>query len=183
MTDHEDLSDRDRGGNDKRCFIFVIGAPGAGKRALSNRLPQDNGFTHISVGDLLRVKMGKESVIARHVENGELLPWEHLFPVLEEAFRDARPGRPIILDGFPRWVAQATCFHKFYDSLSLVLFFSCPKELAKKRVLNRDTGRYGDISEAFEKRYNQFLKMNPDILECYGSRGLDRLVEVGVLCM
>ncbi|AEO55540.1 hypothetical protein MYCTH_2124482 [Thermothelomyces thermophilus ATCC 42464] len=37
---------------------------------------------------------------------------------------------------------------------------------------------YRDISEAFEKRYNQFLKMNPDILEYYGSRGLDRLFEI-----
>ncbi|EAQ88326.1 hypothetical protein CHGG_04945 [Chaetomium globosum CBS 148.51] len=43
-----------------RSFIFVISSPGAGKGTLSRWLAEDNDFTHISIGDMLR-EFGKGS--------------------------------------------------------------------------------------------------------------------------
>lgn len=61
-----------------------------------------------------------------------------------------------------------------------MLFFNCPRDLARERVLNRNLGRAGDNSEVFERRYKGYLELNPDILDHYGgTRGKDKLVEVG----
>jgi UMP-CMP kinase len=65
----------------------------------------------------------------------------------------------------------------------LVLFFQCPQELAKGRVLVRKDGRAGDNSEVFDKRYKEYLTNNPAILDYYGStRGNGKLIEVSSLC-
>ena len=89
-----------------------LGAPGAGKGTLSKRLARDNGFTHISIGGLLRENAENSPAIAWHVKNGELLPSDHLIPLLRESFLDCRPGCPIIVDGFPRRSDQIQAFEK-----------------------------------------------------------------------
>jgi adenylate kinase family enzyme len=38
---------------EKRLF-FILGGPGAGKGTQCTRLAQDNGWVHISIGDVLR---------------------------------------------------------------------------------------------------------------------------------
>jgi adenylate kinase family enzyme len=58
----------------------------------------------------------------------------------------------------------------------LVLFFQCPKDVVKDRVVRR--GREGDTSETFDKRYEQYLKLTPPILAHYSSN--DKLVEASV---
>ncbi|AEO67145.1 uncharacterized protein THITE_2046475, partial [Thermothielavioides terrestris NRRL 8126] len=154
------------------------GAPGAGKGTLCKRLAQTYDFTHISVGDLLREK-AHDTNISRYLENNELLPSQYLFPVLRDAFRNAAPGRPIILDGFPRRHEQIGEFEEAFGEPRLVLFFQCPRQLAKERVLGRKEGRPGDTSEVFDKRYKEYLELNPPILDYYGSiRGKGTLVEV-----
>jgi UMP-CMP kinase len=65
----------------------------------------------------------------------------------------------------------------------LVLFFQCPQELAKARVLVRKDGRAGDNSEVFDKRYKEYLTNNPAILDYYGTtRGNGKLIEVSKPC-
>jgi UMP-CMP kinase len=64
----------------------------------------------------------------------------------------------------------------------LALFFQCPWELAKERVVNRREGREGDNSECFDKRYKEYIDENPAILNYYGSvRGKDKLIEVSAV--
>jgi UMP-CMP kinase len=90
----------------------TLGAPGAGKGTLSKRLARDNGFTHISIGDLLRENVENSPAIAWYVKNGELLPSERLIPLLRETLLDCRPGCPILVDGFPRRSDQIQAFEK-----------------------------------------------------------------------
>ena len=61
-----------------------------------------------------------------------------------------------------------------------MLFFNCPHDIAKKRVLERNLGRAGDTAEIFERRYKEFLELNPEILDYYSNtKGSGKLVEVG----
>ena len=65
----------------------------------------------------------------------------------------------------------------------LVLFFQCPRDLAKERVVNRKQGRQGDNTKVFDKRYKEYLELNPAVLDYYGStRGKGILVEVSRRC-
>jgi len=47
---------------------------------------------------------------------------------------------------------------------ALVLFFQCPREVACQRVVAR-SGRPADNKEGFEKRYTEYLQLNPEILD------------------
>ncbi|KAK3903282.1 hypothetical protein C8A05DRAFT_43445 [Staphylotrichum tortipilum] len=157
----------------KRRFIFVIG-----KGTLGKLLACDNDLTHISIGDLLRENAASSAAIGWHVKNGALLPTEFLFPLLRETVCDSPAGCPIVLDGFPRRLDQALAFERVFGEPALVLFFQCPREVACQRVVNR-AGRPADNSEGFGKRYKEYLELNPDVLDHYGStRGKDKLVEV-----
>jgi UMP-CMP kinase len=62
----------------------------------------------------------------------------------------------------------------------LVLFFQCPKDVAKERVVSR--GREGDTSEGFDKRHREYLNNISDILDYYSAtRGNDKLVEASAV--
>ncbi|KAH0494771.1 hypothetical protein TgHK011_008360 [Trichoderma gracile] len=154
-----------------RRFIFVLGAPGAGKGSLSKKLANRYCFTHISIGDLLRqvvaMPEANETVIG-YVKRGELLPTELLFDVLRP---HVDVGGTIILDGFPRRLDQAEAFEKEFQAPLLVLFFDCPRDLAEGRVVNRKQGREGDNLETFKKRYDEFQNLNPPLLERFEKQG------------
>ncbi|KAH6856872.1 adenylate kinase-domain-containing protein, partial [Chaetomium sp. MPI-CAGE-AT-0009] len=143
------------------------GAPGAGKGTLSKQLASDNGFTHISIGDLLREKVnrGDDQLVSEFVKNNELLPSAWLLPIMRDAISAIPDDRPIILDGFPRCFSQALDFEEFFAAPALVLFFHCAEDVAKERVVNRNDGREGDNSEVFDKRYLEYISLNPKVLD------------------
>ncbi|GAB1318727.1 hypothetical protein MFIFM68171_08937 [Madurella fahalii] len=163
-----------------RRFVFVIGPPGAGKGTLARILARTVRFAHISVGDLLRQVTSNpntSSVVRGYVERGELLPSEYLFPILRARFRECASDQPIVLDGFPRQLNQALEFEREFGEPVAVLFFNCPRDLAKFRVLSRQAGRAGDTSEVFDRRFDEYMLLTPAILYYY-HREKRKLVEV-----
>lgn len=62
-------------------------------------------------------------------------------------------------------------------SPTLVLFFSCPEQIALDRFLTRRlAGRETDDHAMFTKRFQEFEKLNPEIVEHYRAQGI--LLEV-----
>ncbi|ETS01023.1 P-loop containing nucleoside triphosphate hydrolase protein, partial [Trichoderma reesei RUT C-30] len=147
------------------------GAPGAGKGSLCKKLANKYGFTHLSIGDVLRgvVAMPEaDETVVEYVRRGDLLPTELLFDVLRP---HVNAGGTIILDGFPRRLDQAEAFEREFQAPLLVLFFDCPRALAEGRVINRKQGREGDNIETFKKRYDEFQNLNPPLLERFEEQG------------
>ena len=91
--------------------VVLLGAPGAGKGTQAAILAGRLGLAHIASGDLFRaaVRAGTPlGVLAKgYMDRGELVPDSVTIDMLLErlAQPDARAG--ILLDGFPRNVAQA----------------------------------------------------------------------------
>ena len=58
-------------------FVYVIGGPGCGKGTQCKRIVEKYGYTHLSIGDLLRseVKSGSErgEKLTQLMEKGELV--------------------------------------------------------------------------------------------------------------
>jgi len=166
--------------------IFVLGPPGGGKSTLSTRLTENFPVQHISVGDLLRrikndTTHPQAGAIASMLNKQELISAEVLVPVLRnelETVASREQGtRVVLVDGFPRNLAQRMGFEEAFAEPILVLFFNCPKEIAKQRYLTRRLkGREADDEAMFEKRYAEYVRENEDILREYQGRGL--LVEV-----
>ncbi|KAN0098375.1 P-loop containing nucleoside triphosphate hydrolase protein [Hyaloscypha variabilis] len=167
--------------------IFVLGPPGAGKSTLSARLTEKFPVQHISAGDLIRriVKNStaqvKAGTITSMLSKQELIHAKVLVPILKNELEDSESreqGRRVILvDGFPRRLAQQREFEEKVTEPILVLFFNCPKEIAKQRYLTRKLeGREADDEAKFEKRYDKYLQDNTDLVREYRERGL--LLEV-----
>ncbi|KAK0666901.1 adenylate kinase-domain-containing protein [Cercophora samala] len=158
-----------------RDVIFVIGAPGAGKGTLCKMLAAAHDLEHLSIGDLLRQTVSSPNAdkeMAGYIQRGELLPTHMILSTMrphitEPSCGDA--GRILLLDGFPRRLDQAKEFETVFGPPNMVLFFDCPEDLARERVLSRQLGRAGDTIEVFNQRHLEFRELNPPVLSYYGS--------------
>jgi len=167
--------------------IFILGPPGAGKSTLGALLTENFPVQHISVGDLLRRIIKNDTThpqagaLASMLNKQELIDAKVLVPILRNALEELESreqGRKVMLvDGFPRNLAQRREFEEAFAEPILVLFFNCPKEIAKQRYLTRSLeGREADDEAMFEKRYKEYVQENEEIAREYRERGL--LVEV-----
>lgn len=95
----------------KAKFIVLLGAPGAGKGTQATYLEEELGIPHVSSGDLFRENLREETELGKlartYMDRGELVPDEVTIAMVKE--RLARPdcAEGVILDGFPRTIAQA----------------------------------------------------------------------------
>ncbi|KAB0386906.1 hypothetical protein FD755_001862 [Muntiacus reevesi] len=97
-------------------IILVIGGPGSGKGTQSLKIAERYGFQYISVGELLRKKIHstssnrKWSLIAKIITTGELAPQETTITEIKQKLMQMPDEVGIVIDGFPRDVAQALSF-------------------------------------------------------------------------
>ncbi|XP_042136103.1 adenylate kinase isoenzyme 5 isoform X3 [Peromyscus maniculatus bairdii] len=102
--------------------ILVIGGPGSGKGTQSLKIAERYGFQYISVGELLRKKIHsassnrKWSLIAKIITNGELAPQETTITEIKQKLMQIPDEEGIVIDGFPRDVAQALSFEDQFDA-------------------------------------------------------------------
>jgi len=138
----QDVAARDGG---SRRIIVMMGAPGAGKGTQAERLAEALGLPHISTGELFRAMFKSESVLARRVRDfidaGSLVPDDIVVHMVEERLADDDAASGVILDGFPRTVAQAQALDSMLErtgsSISTVLYIEVPQELLLARLTGR----------------------------------------------
>jgi adenylate kinase family enzyme len=108
------------------------------------------------------------------MQQRQLLPTENIISIVGAALRaisntaTARGIRsPIVLvDGFPRSLESAASADAHWGPPFRVLFFDCPRELAEARFLKRRRSA-DDSAEVFRKRYDEFERLNGEIMEIY----------------
>ena len=91
--------------------VILLGAPGVGKGTQAARLAESNGAEHVSTGDLLRTarregtELGRKA--QRYMDAGELVPDDLILSLVREHLGELPEGADVLLDGFPRTIAQA----------------------------------------------------------------------------
>lgn len=123
--------------------IILMGCPGAGKGTQSAKLKEVFNLKHISTGDVLRAEMASGSVLGKQVagliNQGNLVPDELMISMLQNIIRTTDQG--VILDGFPRTVAQAQALDDMMKRLgrqiSAVVMIDLPQEEVVKRLSSR----------------------------------------------
>lgn len=112
--------------------IVFIGPPGSGKGTQAERL---KGYQHISTGDLLRAEIQKGTPLGlsckEKIEKGEMVPDSLISSLIESHF-----SPQILLDGYPRTVAQAEWLQDKVH-ISQVFFFDVDVDLLVERLTNR----------------------------------------------
>ena len=124
--------------------IVVLGRQGAGKGEQCRRLAGRMDLDHVSTGDLLRAAARAGSDLGRASETflarGERVP-DHLVAglVAERVALASAEGRGILLDGYPRTVAQAEQLVALAgaDGLDLAINIEVPRAIAVERIQNR----------------------------------------------
>jgi adenylate kinase len=137
-------------------FLVLLGAPGAGKGTQAALLSERLAIPHVATGDLFRAAVREGSAIGlearRFMERGQLVPDEITVRMLLErlAEPDARAG--VILDGFPRTVAQAEALDRALAEHDARVDHALEIDVPADELVRRMSGRW--ICEANGHVYN-----------------------------
>ena len=87
-----------------------MGPPGAGKGTQAKRLVEKFGMTHLSSGDIFRAEKASGSDLGKTLDEymsaGQLVPDETVVAMMAKAITHSDSASGLLLDGFPRTVAQ-----------------------------------------------------------------------------
>jgi adenylate kinase len=158
--------------------IALLGPPGCGKGTQAARLHDDLGFSPLATGDLLREARGAGTELGRraseYMDRGELVPDDLIIEMVRGAIADL-DGRPILLDGFPRTVAQAEALDGALDAhgrrLNAAIFVDVPDDVVVERISGRRQGREDDRPETVRERLRVYHRETEPVVHYYESRG------------
>ncbi len=141
-------------------IIIILGAPGAGKGTQSEALEKQLNLVHISSGDLLRdnIKRGTElgKAAEGYMSRGELVPDNIVIDMIVDRLAAPDAERGVLLDGFPRTLAQAEALDEALDlkgrRVNAALYINVPPEVLLDRLAGRLTCR--NCGAVYHEKYN-----------------------------
>ena len=127
--------------------LVLLGPVGAGKGTQARRIANRYEIPHIASGDLLRSHRALNTELGQaassYMDRGALVPDDLVISMILDRMHqpDARHG--VLLDGFPRTVAQAVALDKELESvgrqLRLALYLEVPFDVLVERAAGRWT--------------------------------------------
>ncbi|XP_015124351.1 GTP:AMP phosphotransferase AK3, mitochondrial [Diachasma alloeum] len=118
---------------------IILGAPASGKGTVSSRIVNCFGVTHISSGDKLRDHVARQTEVGKRVkkymDEGSFVPDDVIIELISQELKSVR-DKNILLDGFPRTVAQAEKLQQLHP-MNHVLNLIVPHSMIMERVKNR----------------------------------------------
>ena len=163
--------------------IFVLGGPGAGKGTMCELAESQLGWTHLSMGDLLRAEQAKggetAAVIDQFITAGQLVPNEIMVRLLKDSMEwiTRTTGKNnFLLDGFPRSLNNMEGWNEVFGreaELPRMLYFECPYPVLEQRILGRAkySGRSDDNVESMKSRFDTFKAQTLPTVEFFKSEG------------
>ncbi len=126
-------------------IVVLLGAPGSGKGTLAAELAKVPGIAHLSTGDLLRgaVKAGTPAGIEAkgYMESGNLVPDALIARMVGDYLAANANLSTVLLDGFPRNVAQADILSELLAANGVTLRGALLLEVPDEIVVSRISGR------------------------------------------
>ena len=125
-------------------IVILLGAPGSGKGTIASRLAGENGnLRHVSSGDLLRGAVAKGTpagVEAKgYMEKGALVPDALIAQMIKDVIAETTGDVTMLLDGFPRNVAQAEILEETGAPVRSAVLVDVPDEIIADRIAGRRT--------------------------------------------
>ena len=125
--------------------LIMLGAPGTGKGTVANILKEELGIPQVSTGDIFRKHIKEQTELGkladRYISKGHLVPDEVTIDLVRNRLQEDDVKEGIILDGFPRTVAQAEALDEILEEqqrkVDMVINLTTPKEEIIQRIVNR----------------------------------------------
>jgi len=161
--------------------IIICGAPGCGKGTQSDLIVEKYGLKHLSTGDLLRSEIAEKSALGIEAESfiskGNLVPDKMIFDILSKAIAEqTKNSNGIILDGFPRNVAQAEALEELMATLkketTVLLDMNVDNQELITRLLKRGetSGRSDDNMDTIKKRLEIYHTKTAPVSDFYKNK-------------
>ena len=141
--------------------ILLIGPPGAGKGTQAEQLAQRFALRHIASGDLFHKAYEEQTELGlkarRYVDLGELVPDEITIPMVMRHIEEPASAQGVVLDGFPRTLAQAQALDVELSQIKRQLDLAIHLKVSREELLARLAGRV--FCQAHQHVYH--LKFRP----------------------
>lgn len=123
-------------------IVILLGAPGSGKGTIAGRLASENSnLKHVSSGDLLRGAVAKGTPAGieakNYMEKGSLVPDALIAQMIKDVIAETTGDVTMLLDGFPRNVAQAEILEKIEAPIKSVVLVDVPDSIIADRIAGR----------------------------------------------
>ncbi len=137
-------------------YIILIGAQGSGKGTQAEVLSQVLGIPHVASGDLFRKAFDERTELGlkakAYLDQGELVPDDLTVAMVLGRLTEPDCAQGVLLDGFPRTVAQAQALDKGLQGVGKQIDVAIYLKVPREELLSRLSGRY--ICRANQHVYN-----------------------------
>ena len=127
-------------------FLILLGAPGTGKGTQAHLLAEKEGWLHVSTGDMLREAVSSKTALGveakKFMDQGALVPDELVIGMLIERISQPDAQEGLILDGFPRNLAQAQALDKALEANSRTVDVAINITVPDEELVSRLSGRW-----------------------------------------
>jgi len=162
--------------------VIICGAPGCGKGTQSALIVEKYKLKHLSTGELLRNEISQMSELGQladsFISKGNLVPDNIMIDVLVKAIDQQNEStNGIILDGFPRTLAQAEALEEMFnqrnEKTSVFLDLEVENRELISRLLKRGevSGRSDDNLETIKKRLEVYKTKTLPVHDFYKKTG------------
>ena len=125
--------------------IIMLGAQGTGKGTVAGLISEKTQWPQVSTGDVFRKNVSEKTELGieanKYMSNGELVPDEITVPMVSNRLNQEDAQEGVILDGFPRTIAQAEKLDEILKEsgkkVDLVINLTTPREEIIDRMLTR----------------------------------------------
>lgn len=153
--------------------IVFLGAPGSGKGTQAQRLVAECGVVQVSTGDLLRAAVAEGTALGRAakaaMDAGELVSDDIVLGMIRERLADPDTAGGVVLDGFPRNLAQAEALEHMLGEIGQPLDAACLINVDFDILMKRLTGRR--TCSATGKLLNVYYSPQAEIDACKAAGG------------
>jgi adenylate kinase len=161
---------------------LIFGPPGSGKGTQAARIEEELHLKHLSTGDILRAEVARGTPIGekarRIMAAGDLVPDDVIVAIVRARLPEAESGAGVLLDGFPRTLAQARALHAMLSEeghrVDVVIALVVPQATLVDRILHRAAveGRSDDTREAIAERMHEYHTLTEAVLDYYRMQGV-----------
>ncbi len=161
-------------------MIIFFGPAGAGKSVQGQILAARHGWRWMSAGQLLRDT--RDAELIQRMQSGDLVSPEIINRIIGESLDSARDLKGVVLDGYPRQLAQAEWLidnktHHGRD-IKLIIVLEVPRQEILDRLKVR--GRADDTPDAIDKRLSIYRSEIYPMLDYFNDQGVPIIHMSGV---
>lgn len=153
-------------------MIIFFGPAGAGKSVQGKMLSARHGWRWLSTGQMFRDSGDPE--VHKILGTGELISDDKTYDVVRESLSQSKDFDHLIIDGFPRTMAQAQWLmdnnNEFGREVAMVVVLEVPESVIMKRLELR--GRPEDSAEIVARRMNIYRREMYPVLGFFADMGI-----------